>query len=135
MPLSLCNVFNWHFISLPRVKNRYVWDKRPGYYFIEWWEGKKRRRQVAGQTPSQASEAQRRKQNELLGEILAQGKTVPPLKEGTATLITDAMPMFLDHVRVHSPDKPRTLKRYSKALEHFERHLGKKKFVEAVSRR
>ena len=31
----------WKFISLPRVNNRYVWDKREGHYFIEWWEGKR----------------------------------------------------------------------------------------------
>lgn len=41
---------------------------------------------------------------------------------------------FLEHVRVHSPDKPRTLARYAIVLEHFERHLGGRRFVEAVSR-
>ena len=55
----------WKFISLHRIGSRYVWDKRPGYFFIEWWEGKKRKRELAGQTPSEATEAQRRKQNEL----------------------------------------------------------------------
>src|SRR5260370_31025652 len=34
----------WRFISLHRIHGRYVWDKRPGYYFVEWWEGRKRRR-------------------------------------------------------------------------------------------
>ena len=24
------------FISLQKNRNRYVWDKRPGYYFLEW---------------------------------------------------------------------------------------------------
>ena len=47
----------WKFISLQRVNNRYVWDKREGHYFIEWWEGKRRCRELAGQTPSQAIEA------------------------------------------------------------------------------
>ena len=42
--------------------------------------------------------------------------------------------MFFEHVRIHSPDKPRTLRRYEIVLEHFERILGHKKFVEAVSR-
>jgi hypothetical protein len=28
----------WEFISLQRVNNRYVWDKREGHYFIEWWK-------------------------------------------------------------------------------------------------
>jgi hypothetical protein len=42
----------WRFISLDRV--RYIWDKRQGYYFIEWWEGKKRKRAPVGLTPTGA---------------------------------------------------------------------------------
>ncbi len=34
----------WRFISLQKNRNRYVWDDRPGTYFLEWWEGKKRLR-------------------------------------------------------------------------------------------
>ena len=26
----------WKFVSMERVKDRYVWDKREGSYFIEW---------------------------------------------------------------------------------------------------
>lgn len=47
----------WRFVSLDRIGKRYVWDKRPGYYFLEWWDGAKRRRELAGDTPSQALEA------------------------------------------------------------------------------
>ena len=124
----------WKFISLDRVGNRYVWDKRPGYYFLEWWEGPKRRRQLAGQTPSEVIEAQRRKRNELLGELLAEGKAPPALEEGTATPIADAIPMFLEHVKAHSPEKPLTVRRYRQVLGHFARLLGKKKYVEAMTR-
>jgi hypothetical protein len=60
----------WKFISLDRAGSRYVWDSRPGYYFVEWWEGPSRRRERAGDTPSQALEAQRRKRNELFGELV-----------------------------------------------------------------
>src|SRR6266508_2170774 len=100
----------WRFISLARAGGRYVWDKRPGYYFIEWWEGKKRMRQLAGQVPSEVLEAQRRKSNELIGEFLSKNKAqaVPKQTEGTATPIADAIARFMDHVRVHSPDKPKT---------------------------
>src|SRR5207248_9191847 len=28
----------WQFISLDRAGSRYVWDTRPGYYFVEWRE-------------------------------------------------------------------------------------------------
>jgi hypothetical protein len=61
----------WKFVSLDKIDNRYVWDKREGYYFLEWWEGKKRRRELAGQTPSEALEAQRRKRNEIIGQLVA----------------------------------------------------------------
>jgi integrase/recombinase XerD len=126
----------WEFISLDRIGNRYVWDKRPGYYFLEWWEGKKRRRERAGQTPNEALEAQRRKQHELVGELIAGGKAVPlSLKEETATPISDAVEMFLGHVKAHSPDKPLTERRYRQVLEHFDNLLGRKrKYAEAVTR-
>lgn len=124
----------WQFISVRKIGNRYVWDKRPGYFFVEWWEGKKRKRVLAGTTPSEASEAQRRKQKELIGERFASGRDLSKPEEGTATSIADAVTMFTDHVRTHSPDKPKTLQRYQKVLEHFERHLGRRKFIEAITR-
>jgi hypothetical protein len=127
----------WRFISLHKIHGKYVWDKRPGYFFVEWWEGKKRRRQRAGDTPSEALEAQRRKANELVGEMIAGGQQTPhpgEAPEASATLISEAVSMFMGHVRVHSPDKPGTVRRYEKVLEHFDRILGKKKFVEAVTR-
>jgi integrase len=124
----------WEFISLSRIGTRYVWDKRSGYYYIEWREGKKRCRELAGQTPSEATEAQRRKANELMGELYAGGRQLPQPEEGTATFIRDAVALFLEHIRVHSPDKPETVRRYKKVMEHFERHLGDCRFVEAITR-
>ena len=126
----------WRFISLHKVNGRYIWDKRPGYYFVEWWEGRKRRRQRAGDAPRDALEAQRRKANELVGEMVAGGRAVSaqPADEPSATLVSDAVSMFLDHVRVHSPDKPKTVQRYRKVLEHAARIFAKRKFVEAVTR-
>jgi integrase/recombinase XerD len=125
----------WRFISLKRNGGRYIWDKTPGYYFIEWWEGKRRRRERAGQTPSQALEAQRRKRNEIIGELAAGGDPVRPAGLGeTATPIDEAIQMFVAHIKIHSPAKPRTLERYRGVMSHFERVLGKQKYVEAVSR-
>jgi hypothetical protein len=49
-------------------------------------------------------------------------------------LIAEAVKVHLEHVKAHSPDKPRTLSRYRKALEHFERILGSRRYVEVVSR-
>ena len=37
-------------------------------------------------------------------------------------------------MKTHSPAKPRTLERYREALAHFERLLGHKKYVEAITR-
>jgi len=125
----------WRFISLKRAGARYAWDKRPGHYFVEWWEGKRRRRELAGQTPSEAMEAQRRKRNELLGEQVLGGKSERMVaSEVPLTLLSDAMQMFLQHVRVHSPDKPRTVQRYGIVLDHITRILGAKTFVEAITR-
>ncbi len=42
--------------------------------------------------------------------------------------------MFLQHVRVHSPDKPRTVKGYMAALDHVKRLLGRKMLVEVIAR-
>lgn len=125
----------WRFISLKRAGTRYAWDDRPGNYFLEWWDGPKRLRQIAGQTPSEAMEAQRRKRNELVGESLLGGKKAPVvLDETPLTLLTDATEMFLQHVRVHSPDKPRTAQRYSAVMDHVRRILGRKTFVDAITR-
>jgi integrase len=125
----------WKFISLDRVGSRYAWDKRAGHYFLEWWEGRDRRRQLAGQTPSQALEAQRRKRNELIGELVSGGKQIrPAVEKGEPTRIADGIELFANHIKVHSPAKPRTLERYREVLAHFQRILGKKKYVEAVGR-
>jgi len=28
----------WKFVSLDKVKNKYVCDTREGHYFLEWWD-------------------------------------------------------------------------------------------------
>ncbi len=125
----------WRFVSLKRAGTRYAWDDRPGSYFLEWWEGTKRRRELAGETPSDAMEAQRRKRNELVGERVLGGKSeVAGSAEVPLTPLAGAIEMFLQHVRVHSPDKPRTAQRYTSVLDHVKRILGAKLFVEAITR-
>jgi integrase/recombinase XerD len=125
----------WKFISLARAGGRYVWDSRPGYYFVEWWEGRSRRRERAGDTPSQALEAQRRKRNELIGELVSGASRLkPPDATRVATAVTDAAKLFAEHVRTHSPSKPRTLERYQEVLGHFQRILPGRRFVEAITR-
>jgi len=106
----------WRFISLQRVGSRYVWDDRHGYYFLDWREGRVRKREYAGSTPAEATEAQRRKRNELLGAMLSQGKTAPAAESESLLTLARAREMFLDHVRSHSPDKPETARRYEQVL-------------------
>ncbi len=126
----------WQFVSMDRAGQRYVWDPRPGQYFLEWWEGPKRRREAAGSAPSEALEAQRRKMHELLGKMVA-GRDVLPVQADDISAfipIREAAEAFLQHVQVHSPDKPRTLARYRAVLDPFQRILGHKQWVEAVQR-
>jgi hypothetical protein len=89
----------WRFISLQRAGSRYVWDDRPGHYFLDWREGRKRKREYAGGTPAEATESQRRKRNELLGAMISQGKTAPAAENHSLLTIARAREMFLDHVR------------------------------------
>jgi integrase len=126
----------WKFVSLPRVKDKYVWDKRDGYYFLEWWEGRRRCRELAGKTPTEALEAQRRKRNQLLGELASGGlhRYRGPQHEENFTRIREAIDFFTAHIQTHSPDKPRTLERYKEVLSHFERILGRRKYIEAITR-
>jgi integrase/recombinase XerD len=127
----------WRFVSLKRSGDRYVWDDRPGQYFLEWWEGTKRRREAVGDSPSEVLEAKRRKRLELIGQMV-EGKRAQQTDEPEAysgTRIREAIDAFLIHVQVHSPDKPKTLARYRAVMDHFERILGKRLFVEAIGRK
>jgi integrase len=125
----------WKFVSLKRAGSRYLWDRRPGHYFLEWWEGQKRRREYAGDTPSDALEAQRRKRNELIGQMVSGDSGFRQMDTiSSGTTITEAANLFEEHVRIHSPSKPRTLERYKEVLAHLERLLGNKKYVEAITR-
>ena len=105
---------NWKFVLLVRTGSRYVWDPRPGFYFLDWRDGKKRLRELAGATSAEALEAQRRNRNELIGEAVAQGKAVPEsaVQRADLTLIANSVRMHLEHVKAHSPNKQRTLSRY-----------------------
>jgi site-specific recombinase XerD len=66
--------------------------------------------------------------------LISQGKTAPAAENDSLLTIARAREMFLDHVRAHSPDKPETVRRYEQVLNHFERILGNKKYVEAIDR-
>ena len=108
----------WRFVSLQRAGRRYVWDPRPGTYYLEWWDGGQRRREVAGDTPSQAIAAQRRKQIQLAGGPHEEPDSKPRIEEAgkSSTPLADAHEMFLAHSQAHSPDKPETVPRVVRKL-------------------
>src|SRR5271167_3195429 len=69
-------------------------------------EGGRWRRESAGVTPSEAMGAQRRKRNDLVGELVI-GLKGEPLAPAAIplTLLSDAIDIFLPHLRVHSPSQ------------------------------
>jgi site-specific recombinase XerD len=65
------------------------------------------------------------------------GKAVVPVQADDTSAflpILEAAEAFLQHVRLHSPDKPRTLARYRAVLDPFQRILGHKQWVEVIQR-
>ena len=56
----------------------------------------------------------------------------PWMRPGTP--IAFAVEQFLAHVQIHSPDQPKTVARYRAVLAHFQRLLGRRQFVEAITR-
>ena len=77
----------WKFVSLKRQGTRYVWDARPGAYFLDWHEADRRRREFASHTPAQVLQAQRRKKAEIAGALVLNGHgTRTPLAESLAEL-------------------------------------------------
>ena len=53
----------WKLVSVPRTdKGGYDWNALPdGRYFIEWWQGGKRKREAGGGTAAEAQEVVRRR--------------------------------------------------------------------------
>jgi integrase len=127
----------WRFASVKKSGTKYLWGNNSGTFFLEWWEGTKRRRESVGTTPSEALEAHKRKTRELTGQLVeGKGWVVTPQAEGDqGTTIRECVDAFLKHVEVHSPDKPKTVQRYRSVLDHFVRLLGRLRFVEAVQRK
>jgi hypothetical protein len=117
----------WRYISVKRNGTRYVWDDRPGTYFLEWWEGVQRRRETASQTAAEVIAAKRRKQDELRAPQGVPARPEPPAERplrnpeppATKTPLGAARELFPKHVQAHSPDKPATAQRYGQVLRIF----------------
>jgi len=66
--------------------------------------------------------------------MVAAKEAIPTQADDTSafTPIREVAEALLQHVQVHSPDKPRTLARYRAEPDHFQRILGHKQWVELV---
>ncbi len=51
------------------------------------------------------------------------------------TPLAEAADLFITHVRIHSPDKPRTVEQCKIVLVHFQEVMGKKRLVETIQRK
>jgi hypothetical protein len=90
----------WRFVTIRKSGVRYVWGDRPGTFFLEWWEGTKRRRESIGTSPSEALEARRKKTRELVGRMVENKEWVieKPIEAEQGTPIKEAVRVFLRHV-------------------------------------
>lgn len=68
---------------------------------------------------------------------MSSGRTIAAslLRRGWKVTLDALVDVFHVHVRVHSPDKPRTLQPYRIVLDHFVHITGEGRFAEVISRR
>ena len=127
----------WRLVPVKKSGNRYVWGKAAGTYYIEWHDDGKRVREAVGTSPTEAIEAKRRKTHELLGAMVVAKGLVPEqiVESQPGTPLAEAAELFITHVKIHSPDKPRTVERYNIVLVHFQQVMGRKRFVETILRK
>jgi Phage integrase family/Phage integrase, N-terminal SAM-like domain len=115
----------WRKAALPRKQDgRIKWPSK-GRYLIEWRDNGQRIREVAGVTPAEALEAQRRKRFEL--EARSTGLTVldPEIENKADALpLTGVINKFLQDIRTFR--KPLTYQKYEHILELFAEHAAPK---------
>jgi integrase/recombinase XerD len=103
-----------------------------GSYYIEWYEGSKRKRLSVGKDAAQAQARRLRKQAEL--NAIAQGIEIPaetPVEDGRN--INEAIAGFLEETRLTK--KPKTLSAYTTSLSYFRESLPpSKRYVEDIER-
>ena len=104
-----------------RVKPDYVLvdgreEKHPeGRYYIEWHEGRKRKRRSVGAEASHASAARHRQAQILTSR--AAGLTVVDTTKTDGTLLINAAVAYLDEIK--SAKKPKTYAAYKTAIDYF----------------
>jgi integrase/recombinase XerD len=113
----------WANVALKRnPKGRIVWPSG-GHFLIEWRENGRRRREAAGDTPSEALEAQKRKRLALEAGESGLEISDPNNKEGDLPL-AKAVETFLNDIKTFR--KPLTHQKYECILELFSEHVAPK---------
>ena len=108
----------WKLVAIPKDRHgRKNWKGLPeGRYFIEWYEGGKRRRQAAGVTVAEAQEVARRRKHVLEARALGL-RTYAAEEEVRKTPLHVAAKRYLD--LIEQLKKPNTLRKYRAVLDRF----------------
>ena len=108
----------WRLVSIPRDRGRYQWKALPeGRYFIEWYEGGKRKRRAAGATAAEALDAVRQRKHILEGRSLGLETVLAEEEEASRTPLHTAVRRYLEIAE--GLKKPNTLRKYKAVLDRF----------------
>jgi integrase/recombinase XerD len=120
----------WKMASLDRdAKGRIKWSSGPVTYLIEWREQGRRCREAAGSTPSNALEAQRRKQFQL--DAKRNNIELPSVsQEDQAQPLAAAIADFLKDIKAFR--KSLTHEKYQYILKLFAEHVAPKSDVRDI---
>ena len=119
----------WMNVALGRTsKGRIRWPTG-GRFFIEWRENGRRLRQSAGDTPSEALEAKKRKRLQL--EASQSGFELTGLSNAEPLPISTAVGEFLKDIRTFR--KPLTYQKYTHILELFSEYVAPKSHAEQIT--
>ena len=122
----------WKLLAIPKDRHgRKDWKALPdGRYFIEWYEGGKRRRQAAGVTVAEAQEVPRRKKHVLEGRAL--GLHPHDDHEETRKIhLHVAVKRYLE--AIEELKKPNTARKYRAVLDRFLAFFTNKTAAHAIT--
>jgi integrase len=107
----------WKLVAVPRNdKGGYDWNALPeGRFFVEYWQGGKRKREAGGGTVAEVQEVARLRKHKLEGRAL--GITATDEEETKRTAVHLAVKHYLE--TVEALKKPNTLRKYRAVLERF----------------
>jgi integrase/recombinase XerD len=123
----------WALRSIPKKANgNWDWGAVPdGRYFIEWYEEGQRRRESAGTTVAQATEAHRRKRHQLEGITLGvAGPSQQPVPLPTERSLEKQIEHYL--AQTETLKKPNTHRKYDAVLNRFAKEF-RGRTVESVT--